>query len=65
MKGTQLTPRAVGPGVFDEHLKGMARGRVPDTRPATQPIPSVLEFRPDATTQPAAAATEPIHLPRH
>ena len=64
MKGTQLTPRAVGPGVFDEHLKGMSRGHVPETQPTTRSMPSVLEFHPDASTQPAAT-TEPIHLPRH
>ena len=65
MKGTQLTPRAVGPGVFDEHMRGMARGEVPETQPTTRSMPSVLEFHPDAATQPAAATTEPIHLPKH
>src|SRR6185437_15163704 len=32
MKGTQLTPGAVSPGTFDDHMKGMQRGS------ATQPV---------------------------
>jgi len=36
MKGTKLTPQAVEPGAFDEHLKGLQRGQAP----ATQPAPS-------------------------
>ena len=28
--GTRLVPGAVGPGIYQEHLKGMERGEVPD-----------------------------------
>ena len=38
LKGTRLTPRAVGPGVFEEHLRGMQRGAVREGAPATQPV---------------------------
>jgi general secretion pathway protein D len=63
MKGTQLTPDAVGPGMFNEHLNGMQRGgNGAQTQPASRPMPSVLEFKPDAepATQPA---TQTLHLP--
>ena len=59
MKGTRLTPRAVGPGTFDEHMRGMNRGNIQETLPATQP--SSLQFAPD--TGPATQPTETLHLP--
>jgi general secretion pathway protein D len=66
MRGTRLTPRAVAPGVFDEHLGGMRRGEVPQTRPATQPEEPVVQFEPapPPTTAPGPD-TQPstIHLP--
>ena len=34
MRGTQLTPNAVSPGNFQEHMEGMRRG---STQPATMP----------------------------
>jgi general secretion pathway protein D len=34
MKGTKLTPNAVEPGAFDEHMRGMQRGGAPTTLPA-------------------------------
>ncbi len=34
MRGTQLTPQAVTPGTFDDHMRGMNRGA---TQPSTQP----------------------------
>ncbi|MDB5289316.1 MAG: putative type secretion system protein [Phycisphaerales bacterium] len=40
MRGTKLTPNAVQPGTFDDHMRGMRRGDVPEpsgTGPATQP----------------------------
>jgi len=33
LKGTKLTPNAVAPGVFDEHMRGMKRGEA-TTRPS-------------------------------
>jgi len=42
MKSTRLTPRAVEPGVFGEHMRGMQRGGIPQTQPldpaTTQPV---------------------------
>ncbi|HWE01356.1 MAG TPA: secretin N-terminal domain-containing protein [Tepidisphaeraceae bacterium] len=42
MKSTTLTPRAVAPGVFQEHIRGMRRGAIPQTQPddsaTTQPV---------------------------
>jgi general secretion pathway protein D len=39
LKGTKLTPNAVGPGEFDEHMRGLERGedksRIPTTEPTT------------------------------
>jgi general secretion pathway protein D len=32
--GTKLTPKAVAPGTFQEHMEGMQRGRSPETRPS-------------------------------
>ena len=63
MKGTRLTPTAVAPGTFDEHLRGMSRGSVTERQPATQP--GSLQFAPDAgsTTQPTTPASETLHLP--
>ncbi len=36
MKGTKLTPKAVGPGIYEEQMRGMQRGEVPQNPPATQ-----------------------------
>jgi type II secretory pathway component GspD/PulD (secretin) len=36
MNGTKLTPNAIGPGVFQEHMEGMQRGAA-----ATQPVDPV------------------------
>ena len=41
IKGTQLTPGAVGPGVFDEHIRGMQRGG--NVKPSTQPTTAPLQ----------------------
>ncbi|HXE52897.1 MAG TPA: type II and III secretion system protein, partial [Tepidisphaeraceae bacterium] len=35
LKGTRLTPNAVEPGTFNEHLRGMERGTLPTTEPAS------------------------------
>jgi general secretion pathway protein D len=43
MKGTKLTPKAVAPGVFDDHMQGMQRGQLPQTRPA-EPISPVNQI---------------------
>jgi general secretion pathway protein D len=39
-KGMRLTPRAVEPGTFEEQMRGMQRGHVPQTQP-TQPASPV------------------------
>jgi general secretion pathway protein D len=38
--GTKLTPKAVAPGTYQEHMEGMRRGQSPETRP-TGPISPV------------------------
>ncbi len=63
MNHTKLTPDAVEPGTFQEHMMGMQRGQTPQTQPATS---STIEFAPvdGAATQPAGtSAMEPIHIP--
>jgi len=42
-EGTRLTPNAVAPGTFDEHMRGMRRGEDPQTQPAESlsPINSI------------------------
>ncbi|MDB5332288.1 MAG: gspD 1, partial [Phycisphaerales bacterium] len=66
MNGTKLTPNAVEPGTFDDHLKGMNRGNVPETRPAPPATQPFLELAPPAT-QPSAnfgpTTIGPIRLP--
>jgi general secretion pathway protein D len=39
-RGLRLTPNAVQPGAFEEQMKGMRRGELPQTRPA-QPVSPV------------------------
>ena len=39
MKGTKLTPNAVEPGAFDEHMRGMQRGAAPSTQPSSSRPP--------------------------
>ena len=40
MGGTRLTPNAVAPGVFDEHMRGMQRGATTlEAKPADRPFP--------------------------
>jgi general secretion pathway protein D len=66
MRGTRLTPRAVAPGVFDEHMRGMRRGDVPQTQPTTRPDEPVVQFEPAPPPAPAPGAdTQPstLHLP--
>ncbi len=58
VKDTRLTPKAIAPGQFDEHMKGMQTGEVSQTQPTTRPDNSVLEvpMRPtyrQPATQPA------------
>ena len=51
VKGTQLTPRAVAPGTFQDHMEGMQRGGVaPTTSPATQPVSIPTADPPPART---------------
>ena len=60
---TKLTPNAVSPGTFQDHLSGMQRGSVPQTRPSDQP--PTVEYTPldEPTTQPDTQDSEPIHIP--
>lgn len=41
--GTKLLPKAIGPGVYDEHKQGMQRGDPAATQPATNPTSSSQE----------------------
>jgi len=59
LKGTRLTPNAIEPGTFDEHLRGMKRGEVPTTQ--TAPPPAVFEAQP--ATQPAKQPKVPATTP--
>ncbi len=43
-KGTQLVPKAVEPGAFQEHMRGLQRGA--STQPATDPAPNGVIIRP-------------------
>ena len=66
MNGTKLTPNAVAPEIFNEHMDGMNRGNVPDSQPATRAVDPVKEFS-APTSQPAdqtgPTTTGPIRLP--
>jgi len=68
LRDTRLTPKAVAPGMFDEHMQGMKTGELPRTQPATRPDSSVLEvpmrpiYRP--ATQPAAQPMQPAPSPQ-
>jgi general secretion pathway protein D len=61
-RGTKLTPKAVAPGVFEEHMEGMQRGRSPETRP-TGPVSPVnpidLSTPPDDKPAPEAQSLIP------
>ena len=64
LHGTQLTPNAVAPGVFDEHLQGMRRGGLPATQqgPAQPPIfepetPTKTDSHPAPTSAPSKEQT--------
>jgi type II secretion system protein D len=53
-RGTKLTPKAVAPGTFQEHMDGLQRGRSPATRPA-EPISPINSI--DLNTAPEAGPT--------
>ncbi|MGA2230726.1 MAG: secretin N-terminal domain-containing protein [Tepidisphaeraceae bacterium] len=42
-KGTKLVPNAVGPGIFDEHMRGMRLGQPAQTQP-TQPSSPLMNI---------------------
>jgi general secretion pathway protein D len=54
-KSLRLTPDAVAPGVFQEHMQGMQRGGVPQTQPTppTSPVDSIEENGPNPQPPPA------------
>ena len=60
LKGTRLTPRAVDPGMFDEHMKGMQRGGSSATQPSG-PVSPV--FTPSPSSQPVIVPTAPLTRP--
>ncbi|HWE04381.1 MAG TPA: secretin N-terminal domain-containing protein [Tepidisphaeraceae bacterium] len=65
MNGTKLTPNAVEPGMFQDHMKGMKRGDIPETRPTSRPSDTIIEFT-HPTTLPGEIAPQPsgpIRLP--
>jgi len=62
VNGTKLTPNAVSPGMMQEHLQGMQRGGRSQTQPASQPTPSVMEFKP-GTDSNYQTPTQTIPLP--
>jgi len=39
MRGSEVVPGAVGPGVFDKHMEGMRRGAALDADPLVRPGP--------------------------
>ena len=60
LRGTRLTPNAVAPGTFDEHMRNMQRGSVPSMQQAN-PRPPV--FEPETTSKPSsdvAPTTRPV-----
>jgi general secretion pathway protein D len=63
MKNTKLTPNAVAPGVFQEHMRGMERGIRPTTGPSspTDPVTTFDLSRNarDADTQPQNPPSNP------
>jgi general secretion pathway protein D len=54
--GTRLTPNAVAPGTFDEHLHGMRRGSLPQTQQSVPP-PAIFEPEMPAKTKGAPGPT--------
>ena len=58
MRGTKLTPNAVEPGTFQEHMQGLHRGQTDlTTQPATRAInPAARVF---TETAPAEVPTPP------
>jgi len=66
LRGVTLTPKAVGPGAFDQHMRNMQRGAAPATQPTTRRLDPVIEFAP-AASQPSdpsgPSTTGPITLP--
>jgi general secretion pathway protein D len=53
-RGTKLVPRAVAPGVYEDHMDGLHRGQMPQTKPAkpTDPINSIDLSEPPKNGQP-------------
>jgi general secretion pathway protein D len=62
IKGLKLTPTAVDPGVFDEHIRGLQRGGVPGGGVISPPPGPMMP-----TTMPTTAPThgQPPHAPSH
>ena len=60
MKGTRLTPTAVEPGTFDEHMKGLKRGDGPATQFDHDRSPV---FAPEPTSQPSILIPLPTTRP--
>jgi len=54
LRGTTLTPNAVAPGTFQEHMRGMQRGGAVPTQPATAPATAPPAVPATPTTNPAS-----------
>jgi len=73
MRGTKLTPNAVEPGTFQQHIEGMRRGQTEiTTQPATRAVgsaPRIFTETPAPITAPPPpppegdAATRPATIP--
>jgi len=65
LRGTKLTPDAVDPGTFDQHMQGMRRGDIPATQrvnprpPVFDPDPPTTQPMPRVPIQPVVPATAP------
>jgi general secretion pathway protein D len=57
LRGTKLTPNAVEPGTFQDHLRGMLRGGGIQTQPSTEP--AVFPSRPTSNPSPPDALSVP------
>lgn len=65
-RGTRLTPSAVTPGTFQDHMQGMKRGGgSPQTRPSQpiSPVDSIELNDPNPTTKPTTKPTNRSEVP--
>ena len=58
MKGLRVTPGAVEPGIFDEHIRGLQRGGAPGGGVLMPPIPSSSGTVPHPTSAPSTQGSK-------